>query len=57
MTSYTGETRNGRIVLDDGVILPEGTIVRIELLPLDDGQHDAMESRTTPEPKTQSSDE
>lgn len=34
--TYQGKVRGGTIVLDQGVALPEGSLVRIELLPRED---------------------
>lgn len=30
VTTYTGEVRNGVVVLPEGVALPEGTVVRVQ---------------------------
>jgi hypothetical protein len=32
MMTFRGRVRNGVIVLDDGVTLPEGTVVEVELV-------------------------
>jgi len=34
--TYQGKVKGGTIVLDQGVALPEGALVRIELLPRED---------------------
>jgi hypothetical protein len=41
--SYQGHVRNGTIVLDDQIELPEGTLVRIEPVALPNRHHPDIE--------------
>ena len=40
--TYQGKVKDGAIILDPGVQLPEGTLVRIELLPGEGGEADPV---------------